>query len=176
MICKGLVGCLWGERRPEKRSLEVLGPGDWLGSECCRQGEEGCEARALTWISGWWVRAAEWFELVRRPWIQERFLQRQSERLYQLHSWQVVLAHGSVRARMAWQLLQLAGRFGESKPEGLFVPLYLTQEQQAELAGATRPRVWMAVKHFQDQGWLSWQADGFWIKDREALTKQSREC
>lgn len=175
LICSGIVGCFWGERRPEKRCLEIRGPHDWVGAECWGHKVWTCEARTLKDVSGWWIEQDEWLKLIRRWEVHDRYWKREIEHLRRLHEWQVVLAHGSVRARVAWQLLQLAERFGRAGSEGIFVPLYLTQEQQAELAGATRPRVSMAIEHFQGQGWLSCERTGFWIKDREALAKQSRE-
>jgi len=175
VICTGLIGCYWGESRPGKGCLEVLGSQDWVGGECWRDEVWVCEARALTEASGWWVKQAQWFELMLQRGNHQRCLQRQTERLRRLHQWQVVLAHGSVRARMAWQLLQLAERFGEAKPEGLSVPLYLTEAQEADLAGATRPSVAKAIGYFRKEGWLVCERTGFKIKDRAALAEQSRE-
>lgn len=178
-VCTRLVGCFWGEGRLGKRCLEIRRPQDWVGSECWSNELWICEGRALTEVSGWWVRKAEWLELVHRWETYQRFLRRQRERLRHLHEWQVVLAHGSVRARVAWWLLRLAEWVGVERAnpgdKGIFVPLRLTQEQQAELVGASRPAVSQALKSFQEQGWLVCDRAGYWIRDREALAKQGRE-
>jgi hypothetical protein len=51
----------------------------------------------------------------------------------------------------------------------------LTHEQQAMLVGATRPMVWKALQHFQQQGWLVCALSGFWIKNKKALISVSYE-
>ncbi len=183
LLCTGLIGRWWGQGKSDKCCLEVLGPGDWLGPECWSDELWICEGRALTEVSGWWVREAQWFELVHRWEIHERFLQRQRERLRHLHEWQVVLAYGSVRGRVAWWLLRLGEWVGvdetrtnpQDKGKGIFVPLHLTQEQQAELVGASRPVVSQVLKRFQERGWLVCGREGYWIRDRDALAEQSRE-
>lgn len=99
-----------------------------------------CRACSLADTLGWWISEAQWLALLCHPTVSERFWQRQSQRLRDLYQWQVMLARGSVRARVAWQLLHLAERFGQAGQNGeIFVPVHLPQEQQALLVGATRP-------------------------------------
>jgi|GEM_PF-1382305 len=176
LLCTGLIGRWWGQGELEKHCLEILGPGDWLGSECWQDDAWICRAYSLTDTSGWWVSEAQWLALLRHPGVLERFWRRQNQRLQDLHCWQVLLARGSVRARVAWQLLHLAERFGQASQTGeIFVAVHLTHEQQAMLVGATRPMVWKALQHFQQQGWLVCALSGFWIKNKEALISVSYE-
>lgn len=100
------------------------------------------------------------------------------KRLQRQHEWQLVLARGSVRARVAWQLLDLAERFGEQdeRTGEVFVAIALTQRQKAQLCGASRARVWQALEEFTSKRWLICSSWGFWVRDKEALRQQSREA
>ncbi len=172
VICRGPVGCLWGAR--EKSCLEILGPGDlwegWGG---------GCQAQALGEVQGHWIKQAQWLELLHDNLIVEaRFVGYVQRRLQRLHEWQLMLARGSVRARLAWQLAYLAQRFGkqDARTAGeVFVPIVLTEQQQAQLCGATRPRVCGVLREFERQHLLVCGREGFWVRDLEALKHQSYE-
>jgi CRP-like cAMP-binding protein len=173
MICQGAVGIYWGEL--EKQRLEILGAGNWIGEGYWSNGVWACEVRALTEVAGWWIEQAKWRELLRSVAVQELYERRRAEQDRERHEWEVVLAHGSVRARLAWQFLDLAKRFGESRPGGIWIALPLTQEQQAKLVGAARQTVAQALKHFYEQGWVKCEHRGFWVCHRVKLVEQSYE-
>lgn len=169
LICRGPVGCYFGE--PDRCCLEVLGPGDlW-------EGWQECEAWALGEVHGRWFELAHWLVLLQQPEVQERLSRHNRERVERTHNWQVVLAHGSVRARVAWQTVDLAERFGErdERTQEIFVPVHLTQTDEAALVGASRAQVGKALREFEGKRWLVWGPRGFWVRDLEALRIQSRE-
>ncbi len=172
VICQGLVACSWG-CMPEKRCLKIFGPGEiW---------EEGAygenELRAIGEARGRWVSQAKWLEVLRDPISEERFLDYHQRCWRRQHEWQLVLARGSVRARVAWQMLDLAQRFGkrDERTQEIFVPVHLTLEQQAQLVGATRARLWEALREFERKKWLVCGHESFLVCDEEALRQQSRE-
>jgi len=174
LICRGLLGCLWGPE-PKRSCLEILGPGDvWEGWKCAAR---ECQAWALGEVRGYSLHRAQWLELLRNPIVEERFVSHEQERLRRLHEWQLLLARGSVRARLAWQLVDLAQRFGErdEQTQEIFVPIALTQEQQAQLIGATRARLWEARREFEHKRWLVCGPEGFWVRDEGALQQRSLE-
>lgn len=172
VICQGSVVCSWGHMS-ERRCLEILGPGDIWEEWTCGE----CEAWALEEVRGHWIEHARWLELLCNPTITERFVRSERRRLQRLHEWQLVLARGSVRARVAWQMLDLAQRLGErdERTQEIFVPVHLTQGQQAQLVGATRARVWEALREFERRRWLVCGHGGFWVRDEGALKQQSLE-
>lgn len=177
LVCQGLVG-FWWWHNTTRCILEVLGPGDFIVWERERvQGQSGCEVCALEEVRGRWLDRVQWLELLRRPPVQERFLEYTRRRWQRQHEWQLVLAYGSVRARVAWRITDLAQRFGEQdKPTGeIFVPVRLTQEQQAQLVGATRTRVVEALREFERKRWLVCGHEGFWVRNEGALLEQSLE-
>lgn len=172
IICQGLVECLWQYSllQGAKRILEILGPGDiYEGGRC--------EVRALEEVRGCQLGRVEWLKLLRHPSVQERFLSYQHSYWQRQHEWQLVLARGSVRARVAWQLMDLARRFGErdERTGEIFVPIALTQEQQAQLCGSVRSAVWEVLHSFTKKRWLVCGPQGFWVRDEGALQQQSRE-
>jgi len=168
VVCRGPVGVRWGEG---KSYLEVLGPRDYW--ECPSQSS----AWALGEVQGHWIEHERWLKLLCHLTVAERFMRSQHQRTQRQHEWQLVLARGSVRARVAWQLMDLARRFGErdERTGEIFVPVHLTQEQQAQLCGSVRSAVWEVLHSFTKKRWLVCGPQGFWVRDEGALQQQSRE-
>jgi len=176
LICQGHVGFCW-RHSPTKCLLEIYGPRDFIAWERV-ESDGGCyRVEALGEVQGRWLERRQWLELLRHPAVQERFLEYTRRRWQRQREWQLVLAHGSVRARLAWHLVDLAQRFGErdEQTKEIFVPIALTQEQQAQLIGATRARLWEARREFEHKRWLICGPEGFWVRNEEALRQQSLE-
>lgn len=174
VICQGLVACSWGHMS-ERRCLEILGSGDIWGKWTCAAGEG--ETWALGEVRGRWIGHPQWSALLGQPLVQERFLSYQQRHWQRQHEWQLVLAYGSVRARLAWQVLDLARRFGErdEATKEIFVLVHLTQQRWAQLVGASRTRLWEALVEFERKRWLVCGHEGFWVRDAGALRQQSHE-
>jgi CRP-like cAMP-binding protein len=66
-----------------------------------------------------------------------------------------------VEARLRMLLWHLADRFGIVRPDGVFVPLRLTQTVLAELVAARRPTVSAAIGVLEREGELTRSADGW---------------
>lgn len=64
------------------------------------------------------------------------------------------LVFSDVPGRVAKALLDLAERFGERTPEGIYVPHDLTQEELAHLVGASRETVNKSLADFTSRGWI----------------------
>ena len=79
-----------------------------------------------------------------------------------------------VPGRVAKALLDLADRFGELQPEGLQVHHDLTQEELAQLVGASRETVNKALADFAARGWLQLSAKSVLILDADRLAKRAR--
>ncbi len=73
-----------------------------------------------------------------------------------------------VHLRLLVLLWHLADRFGKVTPEGTHVPLPLSHSDLAELVGAARPSVSVALKQLSDAGW-AWRhpSDGSWMLSPE---------
>ncbi|MBR5951559.1 MAG: Crp/Fnr family transcriptional regulator [Actinomycetaceae bacterium] len=64
------------------------------------------------------------------------------------------LVFSDVPGRVAKALLDLANRFGERTPEGIYVAHDLTQEELAHLVGASRETVNKSLADFVSRGWI----------------------
>jgi CRP/FNR family transcriptional regulator, cyclic AMP receptor protein len=84
------------------------------------------------------------------------------------------LVFTDVPGRVAKNLLDLAERFGTQEPDGLHVHHDLTQEELAQLVGASRETVNKALADFAARGWLQISARSVLILDSERLRKRAR--
>jgi len=71
--------------------------------------------------------------------------------------------------RLARQLLQLARRFGQREASGLRIALKLSQQDVADLLGASRQRVNAGLKKLERSGVLRVAAGRWEVRDLEAL-------
>jgi CRP/FNR family transcriptional regulator len=84
------------------------------------------------------------------------------------------LVFTDVPGRVAKQLLDLAERFGQRVEDGVRVHHDLTQEELAQLVGASRETVNKALADFAQRGWLRIEAKAVVIMDMERLYNRSR--
>jgi CRP/FNR family cyclic AMP-dependent transcriptional regulator len=84
------------------------------------------------------------------------------------------LVFTDVPGRVAKALLDLADRFGTARQDGLQVNHDLTQEELAQLVGASRETVNKALADFAARGWLQLSAKSVLIIEPERLRKRSR--
>ena len=79
-----------------------------------------------------------------------------------------------VPGRVAKTLLQLANRFGVQEGGALRVNHDLTQEEIAQLVGASRETVNKALATFAHRGWIRLEGKSVLIVDTEHLAKRAR--
>ena len=79
-----------------------------------------------------------------------------------------------VPGRVAKQLLHLAQRFGTQEAGVLRVTHDLTQEELAQLVGASRETVNKALADFGQRGWLRLEGKSVLITDSERLARRAR--
>ena len=79
-----------------------------------------------------------------------------------------------VPGRVAKALLDLARRFGVQKDDGLHVTHDLTQEELAQLVGASRETVNKALADFASRGWIRHEARSVVLRDVDRLTRRAR--
>ena len=83
------------------------------------------------------------------------------------------LVFSDVPGRVAKALLDLASRFGVEAEDGLRVTHDLTQEELAQLVGASRETVNKALADFASRGFLRLEARAVVILDIERLTRRA---
>jgi len=115
-----------------------------------------------------------------RPWLLERpdvsmhMLQALAKRVRREFDVTADLVFTDVPGRVAKNLLDLAERFGEQDRDGLHVHHDLTQEELAQLVGASRETVNKALADFAARGWLQISARSVLILDIERLRRRAR--
>jgi CRP/FNR family cyclic AMP-dependent transcriptional regulator len=115
-----------------------------------------------------------------RPWITGRpdvavqLLQALAQRLRRTNDVLADLVFSDVPSRVAKALLGLAERFGQPTNEGIHVAHDLTQEELAQLVGASRETVNKALADFSARGWVRIESRAVVIRDIEGLTRRAR--
>jgi CRP-like cAMP-binding protein len=109
-----------------------------------------------------------------RPEIAMQLLRVLGRRLRRTNTMLADLIFVDVPGRVAKQLLQLAQRFGTLEGGQLRVTHDLTQEELAQLVGASRETVNKALADFASRGWLRLEGKSVVILDRERLAKRAR--
>jgi CRP/FNR family transcriptional regulator len=112
--------------------------------------------------------------LTGRPDVAMHLLRALAQRLRRANDVMADLVFTDVPGRVAKALLDLADRFGEEQDGGLEVHHDLTQEELAQLVGASRETVNKALADFSARGWLQLQAKSVLILDRDRLARRAR--
>jgi CRP/FNR family transcriptional regulator len=97
-----------------------------------------------------------------------------AQRLRRANDVMADLVFTDVPGRVAKALLDLADRFGEEQDGGLEVHHDLTQEELAQLVGASRETVNKALADFAGRGWLRLEARAVVLTNVERLSQRSR--
>jgi CRP/FNR family transcriptional regulator, cyclic AMP receptor protein len=115
-----------------------------------------------------------------RPWltghpeVAVHLLRALAQRLRKTNDVMADLVFTDVPGRVAKALLDLAERFGQPSDTGLHVHHDLTQEELAQLVGASRETVNKALADFAARSWLRIEARAVVILDIDRLRKRSR--
>lgn len=112
--------------------------------------------------------------LAGRPEVARQLLTALAQRLRRTNEAVGDLVFSDVPGRVAKALGDLARRFGSRAGDGIHVAHDLTQEELAQLVGASRETVNKALADFAARGWLRLEARAVVILDEERLAKRAR--
>jgi CRP-like cAMP-binding protein len=156
--------------------LSILGPGEMFGElSLFDPGPRTSTATAVTdakLLSLSHEKVIPW--LKQNPEVSLQLLTRLSQRLRRTNEAVGDLVFSDVPGRVAKALIDLGERFGKTGAEGLLVNHDLTQEELAQLVGASRETVNKALADFAGRGWLKLDGRSVLITDVERLSKRSR--
>jgi len=156
--------------------LGVLGPGEMFGElSLFDPGLRTSTAVALTdavvlglghdqlkpWLAG-------------RPEVAAALLQALARRLRRTNEAMADLVFSDVPGRVAKALMDLGEKFGSITAEGLMVTHDMTQEELAQLVGASRETVNKALADFAQRGWIRLESRQVLILDVERLGRRAR--
>ena len=156
--------------------LAVLGPGQMFGElSVFDPGPRSTTATAVTAVE---VRTLEHDELMRwiegHPEVARSLLGQLAARLRRANDVVADLVFSDVPGRVAKQLLELARRFGDRKDDGVHVHHDLTQEELAQLVGASRETVNKALADFAARGWIRLEPRSVTLLDVERVERRAR--
>ena len=156
--------------------LMVLGPGDMFGElSLFDPGPRTSTAVAITdsevlglgnndlrpWLSG-------------RPEVAQSLLQALAHRLRRTNVTMSDLVFADVPGRVAKAIIELGEKFGSRTAAGLMVNHDLTQEELAQLVGASRETVNKALADFASRGWIRLETRSVEIFDVERLSRRAK--
>jgi CRP/FNR family transcriptional regulator, cyclic AMP receptor protein len=156
--------------------LSVLGPGEMFGELSLfdpRPRTSSASAITDATLAGLAHDALRAW-LGNHPDVSIHMLRALARRLRRANDVVADLVFTDVPGRVAKNLLDLADRFGEQERDGLHVHHDLTQEELAQLVGASRETVNKALADFAARGWLQISARSVLILDTERLRRRAR--
>lgn len=112
--------------------------------------------------------------LTQRPEVAQSLLQALANRLRRNSETMSDLVFADVPGRVAKVLLQLNEKFGEDSVAGRQVAHDLTQEEIAQLVGASRETVNKALADFVTRGWIRLETRAVHILDLERLQGRAK--
>ena len=156
--------------------LAVLGPGQMFGELSLF--DPGPRSATATAVTACRLRVLDNADLspwlAGRPEVAKGLLGQLAGRLRRANDVVSDLVFSDVPGRVAKALLDLAARFGKQTPEGLVVHHELTQEELAQLVGASRETVNKALADFAARGWMRLEPRSVIILDQERVERRAR--
>ncbi|MCX2713033.1 Crp/Fnr family transcriptional regulator [Mycolicibacterium sp. J2] len=167
-----------GRRTADGREslITVMGPSDMFGELALFDpGPRTSTVTALTEVKAVTMdREALHAWVMGRPEIAEQLLRVLARRLRRTNSALSDLIFTDVPGRVAKQLLDIAMRFGKQEGNVLHVTHELTQEELAQLVGASRETVNKALSDFAQRGWIKLQGKTILIYDSARLAQRAK--
>jgi CRP/FNR family transcriptional regulator, cyclic AMP receptor protein len=156
--------------------VAVLGPGEMFGElSLFDPGPRSAGATALvdsTLLGLSQDELTPW--LATRPDVARALLRAIARRLRRTNDSMSDLVFSDVPGRVAKALLDLSARFGTAADDGIHVAHDMTQEELAQLVGASRETVNKALADFAGRGWLRLEARAVVLTNVERLSQRSR--
>ena len=156
--------------------IAILGPGDLVGELAIFDSQErAATATAVvdtTLVTLLDADFRDW--LAEHPTVAPSLLRALAIRLRQTNESMADLVFTDVPGRLAKTLLGLAERFGQPEGEGVRVAHDLTQEELAQLVGASRETVNKALSEFATRGWLRVDNRAVVLLDSDLLARRAR--
>lgn len=167
-----------GQTSPDGREnlLALLGPGQMFGElSLFDPGPRSATAAAVTDTKLLGLGHEDLLPLLSgRPGVARGLLLQLASRLRRSNDTLADLVFSDVPGRVAKALLDLSDRFGVPSDEGVRVVHDLTQEELAQLVGASRETVNKALADFVGRNWLRLEPRSVTILNVERLRRRAR--
>lgn len=167
-----------GRRSADGREnlLAILGMGEMLGElSLFDPGPRTATATAIADTELVGLAHSDMTEFLKdRPEVGMTMLGALARRLRRTNEALGDLVFTDVPGRVAKALLDLSSRFGKPVDDGVLVAHDLTQEELAQLVGASRETVNKALADFSSRGWIKLEARAVTLLDVERLQHRAR--
>jgi len=156
--------------------LSILGPGEMFGELSLFDPEpRTATATAVTDAKLLALAHDQVIGLItRHPQASLELLRRLAQRLRKSNEILADLVFADVPGRVAKAIIDLGARFGQKKDDGLHVNHDLTQEELAQLVGASRETVNKALADFASRGWVRLEPRAVVVLDYERIAKRGK--
>ena len=157
----------------EEAVLTVVGPGELFGELTLLDGgPRSATVVAIEDVETATLGRGDFLSLLRsNPAVVEAILAMLAGTIRRLSEQVADLAFLDLRGRFAKKLLELAATHGERAGESIEIHVSLTQEELANMIGATRPRVNKLLGFFEDRGEIARRGRWIAILKPEALRR-----
>jgi CRP-like cAMP-binding protein len=151
--------------------LEIFGPGDPVGAVAVYEARPyPASAIALEPTSCLLIPRQAFFALLEdSPSLVRGLLVGLTHRLVELTNRLTDLSGGRVEGRLARFLLKLGTDIGQSRADGVFIPLALSRQELADMIGTTIETSIRIMSRWGKDGVVRTDKDGFVILDRPTL-------
>ena len=167
-----------GRTAPDGREnlLAVLGPAQMFGElSLFDPGPRSATATAVTDSTLLGLGHEDLLPLLTgRPEVARGLLLQIAQRLRRSNEAMADLVFADVPGRVAKALLDLSQRFGATSRDGIRVSHDLTQEELAQLVGASRETVNKALADFVQRGWIRLEQRSVVLLDLDRLRRRAR--
>lgn len=156
--------------------LAVLGPGEIIGElTLFDPGPRSTTATAVSPVTLLHLDHADLNAILdTNPTMGKHMLRALARRLRRTNESLADLVFCDVPGRVAKALLDLADRFGTPAEDGVHVPHDLTQEELAQLVGASRETVNKSLADFVSRGWIHLEGRAVTLLDLDRLARRAR--
>jgi CRP/FNR family transcriptional regulator, cyclic AMP receptor protein len=155
--------------------LAILGPGEMFGELSLF--DPGPRTATATAVAETQIIALHHEDLTTflsgRPAVATTMLAALARRLRRTNETLSDLVFTDVPGRVAKALLDLSSRFGRQSEDGILVAHDLTQEELAQLVGASRETVNKALADFATRGWIKLEARAVVLIDIERIQRRA---
>lgn len=148
--------------------IDVIGKGQVLGETALFKRQNNfCDAIAMEAVHICSFSVAQFEDLIKnRPNIALSIISSLGQKLYAAQQQLGDTANHSVESKLVALLYRLVKEHGQSTDNGQVIPLSLTQEDMANMIGASRVMVTQLLKQFIDRGFLFKAGKYYAIKDQ----------
>lgn len=172
--CEGQVKLSRVDREGNELTIDLLSAGELFGPGLSdpQAGEAQETAAAKGSITVWRIPGSEFHTLLLgTPTLSLKVIETLSRRQRQMERRLAGFAFQRTETRLAETLRELSGGFDRRCEHGFGQHLRITQQELADLVGATRPVVSTVLNRLRDQGVLGYSRDYLCVRNIESIER-----